>query len=122
MTEKTFQPSETIFNMGDKSDEIYFIRKGEVKIILPLSGGMTHYLATFSRGDFFGELSFLDRGTRSAGAVAVDEVILFVLSRNQFEKINISYPELAGSFFEHLAYAISQRLRHTNIELMALQE
>jgi CRP-like cAMP-binding protein len=67
-------------------------------------------------------MSFLDKGTRSADAIAADDVMLYILSRNQFEKINEAHPEIAGIFFERLASAISQRLRLTNIELMALGE
>ncbi len=120
--EVSFHPGEKIFSMGDKSDQIYFVRKGTVKIGLPLTGGMIHHLMTLSRGDFFGEMSFLDKGTRSADAFAVNDVMLFILSREQFEKINKVHPEIAGIFFERLAHAISQRLRLTNIELMAMEE
>ncbi len=122
ITEKSFHPGEKIFSMGDKSDQIYFVRKGAVKLVLPLTGEMIHHLLTVSRGDFFGEMSFLDKGTRSADAIAADDVMLYILSRNQFEKINEAHPEIAGIFFERLASAISQRLRLTNIELMALGE
>jgi len=122
ITEKSFHPGEMIFSMGDKSDQIYFVRKGTVKIGLPLTGGLVHHLLTLSRGDFFGEMSFLDKGTRSAAAIAADDVMLYILSRKQFEKISEAHPEIAGIFFERLAYAISQRLRLTNIELMALDE
>lgn len=122
ITEESFHMGEKIFSMGDKSDQIYFIRKGTVKIGLPLQGGAIHHLLTLSRGDFFGEMSFLDKGTRSADAVAVNDVMLYVLSRSQFEKINKDHPEIAGIFFERLAHAISQRLRLTNIELMAMEE
>jgi CRP-like cAMP-binding protein len=113
---------EKIFSMGDKSDRIYFIRKGSVKIGLPLTGGTIHHLLTLSRGDFFGEMSFLDKETRSADAIAVNDVLLYVLSRSQFERINQLHPEIAGIFFERLAHAISLRLRLTNIELMAMEE
>ncbi|MCX5844082.1 MAG: SulP family inorganic anion transporter, partial [Deltaproteobacteria bacterium] len=122
ITEKSFHPGEKIFSMGDKSDQICFVRKGAVKLVLPLTGEMIHHLLTVSRGDFFGEMSFLDKGTRSADAIAADDVMLYILSRNQFEKINEAHPEIAGIFFERLASAISQRLRQTNIELMALGE
>ncbi len=122
ITEQSFQPGEKIFSMGDRSDQIFFVRKGTVKIGLPLTGGMIHHLLTLSRGDFFGEMSFLDKGKRSADAIATNDVMLYILSRKQFEKINEFHPEIAGIFFERLAYAISQRLRLTNIELMALEE
>jgi SulP family sulfate permease len=122
ITEESFHGGEKIFSMGDKSDQIYFVRKGTVKIGLPLTGGTIHHLLTLSRGDFFGEMSFLDKGTRSADAIAINDVMLFILSREQFERINAVHPEIAGIFFERLAFAISQRLRLTNIELMAMEE
>ena len=122
ITEKSFHPGEKIFSMGDKSDQICCVRKGAVKLVLQLTGEMIHHLLTVSRRDFFGEMSFLDKGTRSADAIAADDVMLYILSRNQFEKINEAHPEIAGIFFERLASAISQRLRLTNIELMALGE
>lgn len=122
MIEKTCLPGEKVFSMGDRSDEIYFLRKGTVKIDLPLTGGTNHHLLTLSQGDYFGEMSFLDRGMRSAEATAVDKSMLYVLSRNQFEKISEDHPEVARVFFEHLAKTLSVRLRLTNKELMAIEE
>ncbi len=122
MGERLCQIGEKIFSIGDKSEEMYFLRKGLVKIDLPLSGGMNHHLLTLSQGEFFGEISFLDKGLRSAEATAVDEVMLYVLSREQFEKIAKDHPEIAGVFFERLAQTLSLRLRLTDIELMAIEE
>lgn len=119
---KEFKPSETIFTIGEESEEIYFIRKGNVKIVLPLAGGMIHHLATFSRGNYFGDMAFLDKGKRSANAVAADDVSLFVLRRSKFDEVAAEHPKIAGLFFERFAYTISARLRQNNSELKALQE
>ncbi len=119
---KDYKPAETIFSIGEESEEIYFIRKGNVKIVLPLAGGMIHHLATFSRGNFFGDMAFLDKGKRSANAVAADDVSLYVLKRSKFDEIAIEHPKIAGLFFERFAYTISSRLRQNNTELKALQE
>src|SRR5581483_2908095 len=70
-----------VFAAGDAGDEIFFVRRGRVHILLPLEGGKRHHLATFSRGEFFGEMAFLDRGVRSADAEAATETELFALSR-----------------------------------------
>lgn len=120
--EKDYQASDTIFSIGEESEEIYFIRKGNVKIVLPLTGGMIHHLATFSRGNYFGDMAFLDKGKRSANAVASDDVSLYVLKRSRFDEIAKEHPKTAGLFFERLAYTISARLRQSNTELKALQE
>ena len=109
----------SIFALGDTGDEIFFVRKGRVHILLPLEGGKRHHLATMCRGDFFGEMTFLDRGPRSANAEAATTTDLFVLSRSAFDRMDQA---LAGHIFEQLAFAIAQRLRVADAELRALEE
>ncbi len=122
LTEKRYKKNDTIFNINEEGDEIYFVRKGNVKIILPLSGGGSHHLVTISKGSFFGDMAFLDKRKRSANALASDDVDLYVLSRKKFDEVTIQHPEIAGQFFEKLAFVISNRLRLSDIELKALQE
>jgi SulP family sulfate permease len=120
--EHSYLANETIFGIGEESRAIYFIRRGVVKIVLPLADGTSHHLASFSKGGYFGDMSFLDKGKRSANAVAVGEVDLYVLKRKKFKEVANSLPELEGVFFKRLAYTMSHRLRQNNIELKALQE
>jgi len=122
VTERTHEPGDHIFSRGDRGDEILFIRQGTVKILLPLPDGMTHHLATFGAGDFFGDMSFLDRCERSANAIAVNRVSLYVLSRQVFDEVSLHHPVTTRKFFERLSHAISMRLRQTNAELMALEQ
>ena len=125
MVEKSFKPEELIFGVDTpeaESDKMYFIKKGTVKIVLPLSGGLTYHLSSFTKGGFFGDMAFLDKGKRSANAVADGHVILYILSRGKFNELSTEYPEIAGKFFEKMALVISRRLRQNNIELKALQE
>lgn len=122
LVEQQYKVGEVIFKRGDQSDEIYFVKKGTVKIILPLEGGSHFHLATFSRGGFFGDMSFLDKGIRSANAFCASESAIWVLSRARFNDLIIKYPEIAGKFFEKLALVISHRLRQSDKELKALQE
>ena len=120
--EKNFSSGEYVFRQHDKSGEIYFIKKGLVRIELPLSGGQIHHLSTFARGGFFGDMAFLDDQERSADARALGDVELYTLSRHDFELVAAQYPETAAAFYERLAYAIAQRLRLNVVELKALEE
>ena len=107
---------------GDQGDEMYFVRRGRVGAFLPLAGGMRHHLATFCQGDFFGEMAFLDRETRSADVTAVTPVDLFVLSREHFDALVEAEPALGGRVFEQLSRAVSKRLRDADVELRQLEE
>ena len=119
---KNFAPNETIFKGGDRSDEIYFVRKGNVKIVLSLSDGKQFHLLTIGTGGVFGEMAFIDKVTRSADAISVDHTSLFVLSRDKFNQVTAVHPEVSGMVFERLALLIANRLRQSNKELKVFQE
>ena len=122
MEKRSFKAGERIFTCGDAGDELFLIRRGAVRIVLPLSGKQGHHLATFTRGDFFGEMSFLDREPRSADAIAFTDTDFFVLSRGRFDTLANEHKMLAMKLLEGLARALAIRLRHVNVELRALHE
>jgi sulfate permease, SulP family len=98
------------------------IRRGTVRILLPLKGGKYHHVATFSRGDYFGEMAFLDNHQRSANAIAKTDCTLYVLSRKQFNLRVYDNAVLGARVFARIAKAISTRLREADSELSALED
>lgn len=122
MEGRSFAAGEFIFRRGDPGQELFLIRFGSVRIMLPVDDAHTHHLATFSRGDFFGEMSFLDGEPRSADAIAFTDTELFVLSRSRFDSLSDEHKRLAINLLEGLARALAIRLRHTDAELRVLQE
>lgn len=122
MVERSLAAGEKAFSQGDGGDEIFLIRRGNVRILLPLGKGKRHHLATIGRGDFFGELSFLDGGIRSADVEANVATDLYVLSRNRFNVQSRSNAIIGVQVFARLALAIGKRLRQTDAELRVLEE
>ncbi len=118
----TVMPGEKVFSSGDEGDEIFLLRRGSVSILLPLERGKYHHLATIGQGDFFGEIAFLDRGSRSADVVAKVETDIFVLSRSCFNLLSQAHPTFGVQVFARLAMAIAERLRQADAELQALEE
>jgi SulP family sulfate permease len=122
VTERTLSPGQPVFSYGNEGDEIFLVRRGSVRIMLPLEGGKWHHLATIGRGDFFGEISFLDRGARSADTEAKAQTDLFVLSRARFNTISRLDASLGVQVFARMAFTIAERLRGTDAELRMLEE
>jgi SulP family sulfate permease len=122
LEKRTIPAGQRIFSTGDTGDELFLIRRGAVRIVLPLAGGQTRHLATFRRGAFFGEMAFLDHEPRSADAVAERETDLYVLSRGRFERFAEDHRLLARNLLEGVARALAHRLRHTNTEVRAMEE
>ena len=122
MAELSLSPGERVCLSGCEGDELFLIRRGSVRILLPLEGRKYHHLATIGRGDFFGEIAFLDRGVRSADVEAKVATDLYVLSRSRFNEQSRSDPVLGVQVFARLASALAERLRQADAELRALEE
>ncbi len=110
---------EVVFTTGQAADELYLVRSGVVRVSLPLRGGTYHNIASFGRGNFFGEIAFLDRGQRSANAVATTAVELYVISRRRFDEMSHAHPIVGVKVFARLARTLALRLRATDAELRA---
>jgi SulP family sulfate permease len=117
----SFKAGERIFARGDTGDELFLIRRGAVRILLPINERLTHHIGTFGRGAFFGEMAFLDGAVRSADAVAFNDVELYVLSRQVFDKFAEEHKKVALALMEGIASVLASRLRYTTAELRALE-
>jgi SulP family sulfate permease len=113
---------EKVFAYADESDELYLIRRGAIRIMLPVGDGQAHHLATFGRGAFFGEMSFLDPSVRSADAVAFVDSEIYVLSRARFEEFATDHKRAALALLHGIARSLAVRLRYTDTELQTLQD
>lgn len=108
---------ETIFYQSDNSTDLYIVLEGAVKASLLNQNGEELILATFCKGDFFGEMSLLDGKPRSATMIAIEESTLGILRREKFLFAVKDDPMIAID----LLSAIVQRMRMANgmIESMA---
>ena len=120
--EVSFGPNEVILKTGHRGDQLFFIRRGTVRIVMVLEKGGYHNLASFGPGDFFGELAFLDGGTRTAEAIAETDVQLYAISREVFDALCQTHPETGIKLMTQLARGLAYRLRRADAELETLHE
>ena len=121
--ELNLKKGDKVFRLGEKGGQVYFIRKGNIRIEIPANRGIVLHRATFATGGFFGEFSFLDNEKRSADAVVSSEVAsLYILTRKDFDTVAHKFPEISTIFYEKLSYQLSHRLRSNVIELTELQD
>jgi SulP family sulfate permease len=119
---RNYKADETIFASGEPGDELFFIRRGSVRILMPLAENSAHHLSTFGRGDVFGEISFVDREPRSADAVADTDTEVYVLTRERFDTLLHEHEKLGLNLLNWIATVMALRLRRTNTELRYLKE
>jgi len=87
--------NQTIFWFGDPGDTFYLIHHGHVVVTVPNERGEHVTLNQLGPGGFFGEISLLDGGTRTASVRAITDTELYVLGRNEFHAFLRRYPEVA---------------------------
>ncbi len=121
METRHFRAGKKVLKVGAPGDELLFIRSGAVRVTLPLHKKEAWHLGTFGRGDFIGEMGFLDSERRSGDALALSDVECFVLSRQRFNEFAGAHSQAAAYIFEGIASRLAMRLRFMNKELRALR-
>ncbi|MGD9688188.1 MAG: cyclic nucleotide-binding domain-containing protein [Phycisphaerales bacterium] len=87
--------NQPVFWLGDRGDSFFVIRRGEVVVTVPNDKGEHVVLNTLGPGGFFGEISLLDGGPRTATIRAVTPCDLLVLSRDDFHAFLRKRPDVA---------------------------
>ena len=92
LEEKPVSASHPIFWVGDVGASFYIIKQGRITLSCPDDSGQEITLAELGPGQFFGELSLLDGGRRTATARATTDAILFSLDRGPFQQFLLKHP------------------------------
>jgi CRP/FNR family cyclic AMP-dependent transcriptional regulator len=73
---------EILFRAGEPGESLYVVRKGEIELYIKDTAGQKIVLNVAREGEIFGELALLDRGARTATAVAQIDSELLELDRD----------------------------------------
>lgn len=113
MDSETFPGNSTIFWAGDCGTDFFILKSGTVQLSLQDETGTEQPLATLGPGDYFGELSLLDGGPRTATCRTITPVEVLKLSRHAFLDFLREKPDAAL----HVLETISRRQRDTLAQL-----
>jgi CRP/FNR family cyclic AMP-dependent transcriptional regulator len=73
---------DTLFKAGEPGEALYVVRSGEIELFIKDTAGQRIALAIAGAGEMFGELALLDRGPRTATAIAMSDSELLELDRD----------------------------------------
>lgn len=109
-----FKTGATVFSDGEAGDSLYIIKKGEVKACKVAPDGELFTLTLMNEGEIFGEMSFLDGRPRSASIIAIMDIELFVIERENFEKLVDEKPWVVYKMLKNIVFAIHSIVRGMN--------
>jgi CRP-like cAMP-binding protein len=101
--EVRFHQGSTIVRAGERGDSFFVIIDGKASVLRP---GRRRAIR-IGPGDYFGEMSLIDGGERSATVVADTEMLCLRLSRTPFTKMLKDEPEVSIALLREL----TRRLR-----------
>jgi CRP/FNR family cyclic AMP-dependent transcriptional regulator len=108
---RVYPPKSVIINAGDVSNDLYYIIRGSVSVVIEDDNGREIVLAYLNEGDFFGEIGMFDEEHRRSA---------WVRARTRCEVAQISYDKLKELFkgscevLFRIASQLALRLRNTS--------
>ena len=96
---------EVLFAEGDASDALFIVTRGAFSL-----GSAGQPVAEILAGEFVGESAFLARRPHNLTATAMRDVEVLEISRNTWDSLTKSMPDLAGAFLDFAA----RRLHETS--------
>jgi glutaminase len=104
-----------IISSGEEQDDrVFFLREGEVSVVLSLGDGSHQRLATLSAGMSFGEMVMLGSRARSASVHADTAVRSWTLSAEALDELAVNHPEIKIAILKNLSLDLAHKLRQAN--------
>ena len=119
LKEVSYPAQAHVFHEGDVGASMFIIVEGKVRISKMVPGIGEEALAILERGHYFGEMSLIEDGPRSADAIAHTSCRLYELSRDKLDQVMFTDKELASVLLWTFVRTLSSRLRETNDKIRA---
>jgi CRP/FNR family cyclic AMP-dependent transcriptional regulator len=115
-TEKSYPKNAVVLTEGEMGDSLYMIQSGKVKVFIGDEDGREIILKILGPGDFFGEMSMIDKQPRSASVTTIEASTFLVLTHAAFEKCVEQAPRIGNMVMQILA----QRVREADRKIGTL--
>ena len=103
-----------IISEGDTSKRMYFIIEGTVKVSRKTYKGQTENICELSAPNYFGEMSIIDGGPRSASVETQTNAIIAELKWDDVGYLFDDKPEIMCYILKNIGNTLSMRLRRVN--------
>jgi len=111
---RSIRGGETLVTQGEKAIALYYVQSGRFNVVV----NQSQVVASVGAGEVIGELAFFAGGRRTANVVATRDSVVLRISREDYEVVSNSYPQLN----ETLLQLISSRLIISTARTASMEE
>ena len=120
MHERELADDEFLFEDGTTDDSLHIILTGKVEVVKRTGDDNFASLAVLREGELAGELSFIDGAPHTVGLRALSETRVLSLTRESFEGIIDSNPQLVYKVMRAVARSAHRIMHRMNTEFVEL--
>lgn len=124
LNRKSFAKDEVIIKEGDEGDTLYILYEGSVQVRRKTPSKEEFAVVNLSseQNVFFGEIALIDNDKRSASVVALTDCKTLTLESKDFINLCEKNPLIGYRVIYRIARRISQSLRRSNTDVLALYQ
>lgn len=115
-TVSTCRRGKILYMPEDTSEVLFLLKEGKIQLYRISPDGKKLVLATIGPGSIFGEMALIGQGMHNSFAEAVEDCVLWVMSREEVERLLVTKPKVALRLFESLG----RRLKDAEVRLEEL--
>jgi CRP-like cAMP-binding protein len=120
MHERELADDEFLFEDGTTDDSLHIILTGKVEVVKRTGDDNFASLAVLREGELAGELSFIDGAPHTVGVRALSATRVLSLTRESFEGIIDSNPQLVYKVMRAVARSAHRIMHRMNTEFVEL--
>ncbi len=107
-TISTCRRGKILYMPEDTSEVLFLLKRGRVQLYRISPDGKKLVIATIGPGAVFGEMALIGQGMHNTFAEAVEECELYVMSRDDVERLLLTKPKVALRIFEVLGRRLKE--------------
>ena len=120
MTERELADGDFLIKDGASDDALHVILMGKVEVVKRTGTGEFASIAVLREGELAGELSFVDGTPHTVGLRALCDTHVLTLSREAFEGIIVSEPQLVYKVMRAVVRSAHRIVHRMNTEFVEL--
>lgn len=104
----SFSKGETIYRAGQRSDSLYIVNQGRIKIYRLSESGKEQLVRILKPGDFTGELALFKETVHESFAEALEKTRVCLIKRSDLQKFLLKYPSISLRLLAEFADRLEQ--------------
>lgn len=99
---RAYAAGDVIFLQGDPADAVFYVHRGEIKIVVTSDEGREAVVGILRAGEFFGEGCLVGQTLRLASAIALTDCSVARTQKGDMVRVLHAEPAFAELFMSHL--------------------